>query len=96
MPHKVIEHIHRKARQENASTGLSILNCWREDIPDEPVYSNTSFDPAEDDNTLDDDSSYHPEEEDGSSSSPHKPDSESVAPVKASSIELDTIKVIQK
>ena len=49
----------------------------------------------EDDNTPDDDSSYHPEEEDGSSSLPHKPDSESVAPVKASSIEPDPIKVIQ-
>ena len=95
MPCEVIEHIHHKAWQENASTGVSILNCWREDILDEPVYPNDSFDPVEDDNTLDDDSLYHPQEEDGSSSPPHEPDSESVAPIEASLVEPDPIEVIQ-
>ena len=95
MPREAIKHIHHKAWQENASTRLTILNRWREDILDEPVYSNNLFDPAEDDENPDDDSSYHPEEEDGLSSSPHELDSESVAPVKASSVELDPIEDIQ-
>ena len=95
MPHEEIEHIHHKAQQENASTGLSILNCWREDILDDPVYSNDSFDPAEDDDTPDDDSSYCPEEEEGSSSLPHELDSESVAPVEALSVEPDPTKDIK-
>ena len=51
MPHEEIDHIHHKAQQENASTGLSILNHWREHIQDEPVYPNDLLDPAEDDET---------------------------------------------
>ena len=94
MPHEVIDHIHRKARQENASTGLSILNCWREDILDELVHPNDSPDPMEDDETQDDESLYHPEDEDVSSSSPHKLDSESIAPIEASSAEPDLIEAV--
>ena len=91
MPCEVIDHIHHKAWQENASTRLSILNRWREDILDELVHPNDSPNPAEDDETLDDDSSYHPEDKGGSLSSPHELDSVSVAPIDASSAELDPI-----
>ena len=94
MPREVIDHIHHKAHQENSSTGLSILNRWREDILDELSYPNDLLDPAEDDKTPDDDSLYHPEDEDGSSSSPHELDSESIAPVEASLAELDPIEAI--
>ena len=92
MPREVIDHIHHKAQQENASTRLSILNHWREDIPDEPVHPNDLPNPAEDDKTPDDDSLYHPEDEGDSLSSPHELNSESVAPIEASSAELDPIK----
>ena len=91
MPHEVIDHIHHKTQQENASTRLSTLNHWREDIPDEPDHPKNSPDPAEDHKTPDDDSSYHPKDE-GGLSSPHELDSESIAPIKASSAELDPIK----
>ena len=32
MPRVVIDHVHHKTLQENASTGLFILNCWREEM----------------------------------------------------------------
>ena len=38
MPCKVIDHVHHKVWRENTSTGLSILNCWREEILEEPVH----------------------------------------------------------
>ena len=91
MPHEVIDHIHSKAWQENASTRLSILNCWREDILDEPVHPNDLPDPAENDESPDDDSSYHRKDEGGSLSLPHELDSESIAPIEASSSEPDLI-----
>ena len=94
MPHEVIDHIHCKAQHENTSTGLSILNHWREDIPDEPVHPNDLPNRMEDGETPDDDSLYHPEDKDGSSSSPHELDSESVVPIEASLAELDPIKAV--
>ena len=78
MPHEVIDHIHRKAWQENMSTGLSILNHWREEIPDEPVHPNDMPNPAGDNNTTDDDSSYHPEDEAGSLPSLNELETESI------------------
>ena len=63
MPFEVIEHVHHKCWQENASMGLSILNHWREEIPDEPVHPHNMPDNANDDDTTDDDSSYHPEDD---------------------------------
>ena len=71
MPHEVIDLIHHKAWHENASTGLSILNHWREEKPDEQVHPNDSPNPAVDNETLDDDSSYHPKDGRGSLSPPH-------------------------
>ena len=53
MPCEVIDHIHHKAQQENANTGLSILNHWREDIPDDPVHPNDLPNPAEEEETPD-------------------------------------------
>ena len=64
-------------------------------MSDEPVYTTNSFDPAKNDDTPDDDSSYHPKEEEGSSSSPHKPDSESIAPIDALLDEPDPTEDIQ-
>ena len=89
MPCEVIDHVHHKAWQESASTGLSILNCWREEIPGELVHPNNSPDPAEDDKTLDDDSSYHPRDRGGSLSSPHGLNSESFTLIEASPAEPD-------
>ena len=91
MPCEVIDHIQHKAWQENVSTRLSILNCWREEIPDELVQPHNMPDPAEDDATPDDDSSYHPKDKERSLSSPHELDSESIAPIEASPAEPDLI-----
>ena len=91
MSHGVIDLIHHKSRQENTITGLSILNHWREEIPDGPVHSNDLSNPAEDDETLDDDLSYHHKDGRGSLSSPHRLNSESVTPIEASLSVLDLI-----
>ena len=83
MPCKVIDHVHCKARQENVSTRLSILNCWREEIPDELVHPHDMPDNANDDDTTDDDSLYHPEDDAGSLPSMNELETESVAPIQA-------------
>ena len=95
MPHEVIDHIHRKAQQENASTRLSILNHWREEIPDEPVDPHDMPNPLGDNDTTDEDSSYHPMDEAGSLPSLNKLETESVAPIQATLDELEPIGDLQ-
>ena len=93
MPREVIDHVHHKAWQENASTGLSILNHWREEILDEPVHPHHMPDNANDDNTTDDDSSYHPEDDAGSLPAMNKLETESIAPIQAAPDEPEPIGV---
>ena len=95
MPHEVLDLIHHKPQQEHTSTGYSILTHWREEIPDEPVHSKDSPNPAEDDDTLGNDSSYHPKDGCGLLSSPHGLNSESVTPIEALLAVLDLIYDLQ-
>ena len=83
MPHEVIDHLHCKAWQENASTRLSILNRWREEIPDELVHPHDMPDNANNDDTTDDDSSYHPKDDASSLPSMNELETESIAPIQA-------------
>ena len=73
----------RKAWQENVSTGLSILNHWREEILDELVHPIDMPDNVNDDDTTDDDSLYYPEDDAGSLPSMNELETESVAPIQA-------------
>ena len=91
MPHEVIDHVHHKAWQENTSTGLSILNHWREQILDEPVHPDNMPNNANDDDTTDDDSSYHPDEDVGSLTSMNELETESIAPIQAAPNEPEPI-----
>ena len=88
---EVIDHIHCKAWQENASTGLSILNHKREEILDEPVHPHNMPEPAGDNDTMDADSSYHPKDEAGSSPSLNKLETEFIAPIQVTPDELEPI-----
>ena len=81
MPCEVIDHVHCKAQQENASTGLSILNHWREEILDEPVHLNDDTDNVDNNNTNDDDSSHHPDDDADSLPITNELETESVTPI---------------
>ena len=95
MPCEVIDHIHCKVQQDNASTGLSILNCWREKILDEPVHPHNMNNPEGHNDTMDDDSSYHPKDEGGSLPSLNKFETESIAPIQATPDEPEPIDDLQ-
>ena len=93
MPREVIDHVHHKAWQENASTGLSILNHWREEIPDEPVHPHDMPDNANDNDTTNDDSLYHQKNDGDSLPAMNELETESVAPIQAAPDELEPIGV---
>ena len=93
IPCEVIDHVHFKAWQENTSTGLSILNRWREEIPDEPVHPHDMPNNTNNDDTTDNDSSYHPKDDAGSLPSRNELETESIAPIQAAPDEPEPIGV---